>query len=532
MLHKLKIYRHQIKRWFSNDTKLKNYDLIPGPKPLPIIGNLWRYFPIIGNYDINKLNINAFENYNNYGSLVREVIFGKHSILHCFDPKDFRIVLKSCGKYPKRRSHRALMKYRIDRPDSYNSGGLFPENGENWYNLRKKLQRYIMNSGKIKLYFEPCNKITDNLIKYIDENLDENLEIDDFHEVLFRWSLENTAALTLDIEFDVLKKNLTEELKLLIKSAHDTHAAVIETETSSDLWKIYPTKSYKKLVTAQDNMFKILKNYLDKKLNNNSEIKNVKFSEPSIFNLLINSEDLDRKDFVMTVIDLFLAGLDTTSFTSSFVVYFLSLDPVIQSKLRKEIESVLDSKNNLAEQHLRNMPYLKACVKETMRLQPVSIGTGRVIEKEIILQNYSIPKDTMIILHNQVACRLEKNFKNAQQFNPERWFKIKFTEKDLKTQCGAINENWFNHENNEKNYNSSKKESFENIDPYLVLPFGYGPRVCIGRAFSEMNIYVLIAKLLYNYEISYHYDEIGTFTKLVNVPDKAMRFRFKKINRN
>nr|WPM94881.1 cytochrome p450 302A1b [Polyphagotarsonemus latus] len=530
MLHKLKNINCHLKRWFSKELNKKSYELIPGPKPLPIIGNLWRYFPIIGNYDINKLHINAFENYKNYGSLVREVIFGKHSILHCFDPKDFRIVLNSCGKCPERRSHRALMKYRQDRPNLYNSGGLFPENGENWYNLRKKLQRFFMNSGKIKIYFDPCNKITDNLIEYIDDNLNNNSEIDDFHEVLFKWSLENTALVCLDIELEVLKKNLNEELKLLIKSAHDTHTAVVETETSSDLWKIYPTKSYKKLVVAQDNMARILTKYLDKKLDNDNEIKNYEFSEPSIFNLLIKSKELDKKDFLMTVIDLFLAGLDTTSFTSGFVVYFLSLNPAIQSKLRKEIELVLDNENNLTEKHLRNMPYLKACVKETMRLQPVSIGIGRVIDKEIILQNHLIPKNTMIILHNQVACRLEKNFKNAQNFNPDRWFKIKISNKNIKTMSGTINENWFNSENNEETQNLS--QSFENVDPYLVLPFGFGPRVCLGRAFSEMNTYVLIAKLLYNYEISYHYDSISTITKLINVPDKPMRFRFKKINRN
>ena len=44
-----------------------------------------------------------------------------------------------------------------------------------------------------------------------------------------------------------------------------------------------------------------------------------------------------------------------------------------------------------------------------------------------------------------------------------------------------------------------------------------------------MEIYVLLAKLIYNYEITYDHEKIETLTRLINVPDKPMRFKFKKI---
>lgn len=518
----------------SSTSKIKDYKSIPGPKPLFLVGNLWRYFPLIGDYRMDALHLNAFKNQEKYGDLVREPILGEHSILHVFDPQDIRCVLKSIGKYPQRRSHRALMKYRLDRPSKYNSGGLFPENDLVWHKLRNSLQRLFMSAKNIKQYIQPCNEITNELIDYIDHNVNYKLEIDDFHNTLFRWSLENTAVLAMDIRLGALKHNLSEQLKLLIQSTHDTHAAVIETETSSDLWKLFRTKSYRKLEKAQDNMYEILKSYFDKKMSNDQSIECASYeglkNQESIFNQMVNKSDLDKKDLFMTIMDLFLAGLDTTSFSSGFALYFLTQNLNAQNKLREEIKPLFDKTNGqFKEMHLNSIPYLKACVKESMRLQPVSIGIGRVTDTdELIIRDYKIPKGTMVILHNQVACRLKKNFKDPNKFIPERWLENSSRiDKSIETNdsnlLGAIDENWLNDLNSTENKCPSK------IDPFLVLPFGWGNRVCLGRAFSEMEIYVLLSKLIYNYEITYDYDKIETLTRLINVPNKPMRFKFKKV---
>ncbi|RWS08875.1 cytochrome P450 302a1-like protein [Dinothrombium tinctorium] len=135
----------------------------------------------------------------------------------------------------------------------------------------------------------------------------------------------------------------------------------------------------------------------------------------------------------------------------------------------------------------------------------------------------------MIITQNQTACLQEQHFEKAKHFLPERWFFRK----------------------------TSKKWS--KPSPFVMLPFGFGPRKCIGKKFSEMEIYVLLIKVNYfqllifivfslqifdknfkikqkktffleqilrNFRVEFNHGNIETKTRLINVADKPMRFRF------
>lgn len=105
------------------------------------------------------------------------------------------------------------------------------------------------------------------------------------------------------------------------------------------------------------------------------------------------------------------------------MLYYLARTPEAQLKLRKEIVELLPSKSTpITSELIAKMVYLKACVKEAMRLRPLAVGVGRLTTQDVTIGNHSIPQGTMIITQNQVACRQEENFKDADAFIPERWF--------------------------------------------------------------------------------------------------------------
>lgn len=125
-------------------SNVRSFKEIPGPRGLPYIGNVWRYLPIIGesncvinsaqsqrrfagDYKIDRLHESGHYNLQRYGHIVREHVYGDLTIVHLFDPKHIEQVFRTEGRYPERRSHRAVGKYRHDRPEIFNSGGIFCE---------------------------------------------------------------------------------------------------------------------------------------------------------------------------------------------------------------------------------------------------------------------------------------------------------------------------------------------------------------------------------------------------------------------
>lgn len=133
-------------RYVSNFSKEKKFEEIPGPVSLPIFGTLYQYLPFLGkkriielftflklilkvltgSYKFDKLHLNGFKKYQKYGPIVKEQIVPNVNIVWLFKPEDIEIMFRMEGKYPQRRSHLALEKYRLDKPNVYNTGGLLP----------------------------------------------------------------------------------------------------------------------------------------------------------------------------------------------------------------------------------------------------------------------------------------------------------------------------------------------------------------------------------------------------------------------
>ena len=130
-----------------------------------------------------------------------------------------------------------------------------------------------------------------------------------------------------------------------------------------------------------------------------------------------------------------------------------------------------------------------------MSRSSLSIGLGRVTTQETIIRNYRIPPGIMVVTQNQVASRFPQYFDDPDDFRPERWMEL-------------------------RNSNKPAPHAF------LSLPFGYGPRRCPGYRISDMNTFVLMIKLLQNFRMEYYYEDIGVTTRLINIPDQPMRFRF------
>ncbi|KAL3204706.1 hypothetical protein MRX96_011685 [Rhipicephalus microplus] len=185
---------------------------------------------------------NAQKLLDRYGTLVREVVVGDRVVVHVFDPRDMEHVFRHEGRYPARLSHRALLKYRRERPHMYNSGGLFPSNGEEWFRLRHMFQKPLMQQGGHVCLLE------------------------DFLKQLYQWALECTGVLALNTRLGCLQQGLSSdsEQSRLVEAASETHRIIMVTENGLPFWKVWNTPAYKQLVQSQDFMASVVSKYLEK----------------------------------------------------------------------------------------------------------------------------------------------------------------------------------------------------------------------------------------------------------------------------
>ncbi|XP_026472405.1 cytochrome P450 302a1, mitochondrial-like [Ctenocephalides felis] len=232
------------------------FNEIPGPKPIPVLGTLWMYWPIIGKYRWSALHHTGMKKYKTWGSLIREPVAPGVTLLWVYEPDDITTILRDEGQnfFPERRSHLALQKFREDRPHVYNSGGLLPTNGAEWWKLRSEFQKGLSAPHCARQFFKSADQITSEFCHHINEIASD---CKDFLPEISRLNLELVCYMAFDTRMNSFSK---EELdshsrsSRLIKAAEDTNSCILGTDQGIGLWKFIPTLKYKKLERAQKYM--------------------------------------------------------------------------------------------------------------------------------------------------------------------------------------------------------------------------------------------------------------------------------------
>lgn len=151
--------------------------------------------------------------------------------------------------------------------------------------------------------------------------------------------------------------------------------------------------------------------------------------------------------------------------SSITTMYHLAKNPEKQAKLREEILAKLpDKSSTLTPQNMANMPYLRACIKEAARLNPVTLGNIRTLPHDVVMSGYLINKGIEVSTSNNALMNDDQYYKDSGKFLPERFLK------------------------------DCDNAEIKGKHPFVYLPFGFGPRMCVGRRFAELEMEVLLAK--------------------------------------
>lgn len=172
---------------------------------------------------------------------------------------------------------------------------------------------------------------------------------------------------------------------------------------------------------------------------------------------------IDYKEAVGHVFSFSEAGSHTTSTILSHVLARLALHPEVQDKVRAEIDAVLKGSKVVNYEDIAEMTYLEDVITETMRIHPLVAIFKRTCTKEYkIDENLTIPKGMDVIVDAVYLQNHPQYFREPEKFMPERFVTGDYEQAAL-------------------------------------MPFGRGPRFCIGRKFAEMEMKVTLTRILSKY---------------------------------
>nr|KAF6268237.1 cytochrome P450 family 27 subfamily A member 1 [Pipistrellus kuhlii] len=197
--------------------------------------------------------------------------------------------------------------------------------------------------------------------------------------------------------------------------------------------------------------------------------------------------------------ELLMAGVDTTSNTLTWALYHLSKSPHVQEALHEEVVGVVPAGQAPRHKDFAHMPLLKAVLKETLRLYPVvPINSRVIVEKEIEVGGFLFPRNTQFVLCHYVVSRDPSIFPEPESFQPHRWLK------------------------------KSQPDTLGVQHPFGSVPFGYGVRACLGRRIAELEMQLLLARLMQQYKVvlAPETGEVRSVARIVLVPNKNVGLRF------
>lgn len=341
---------------------------------------------------------------------------------------------------------------------------LFHADGDVWRLLRQRITP-AFTTAKLKGMFPLVVKCAEKLQELVGEMIERGDECD-ARELMARFTTEFIGACGFGIEMDAINNQRSQfrELGILI------FARPLKIRLLFPLLELFPElksvlyvsdHSVEDGITAIVNKIREQRNYkpsgrndfidLLLELETKGKIVGESIEKRAADGTPVQAEiDMDVKLIVAQVFIFFAAGFETSSSATSFTLHQLAFYPEIQTKIQKEIDEVLSRHNNkLCYEAVAEMSYLDMTFKEAMRMFP-SLGVlNRVCTKKYTIPgtNLTIDPGVKIAIPIQALQMDEKYFDNPKEFRPERFL----------------------------------PKAVQGRHKYVYLPFGEGPRACVGK---------------------------------------------------
>lgn len=421
-------------------------------------------WPIFGNY------ANTILQRKTMGETVQDIcrqfpdapivgaFFGPEPVLIPQDPEVIKLIMSKDFYYFNGRD---ISAYAKKEAGLYS---LFSAYGDDWKVLRQNMTP-LFTSAKMKKMFNFIKKCAHTLEILLDSDISKCNDVD-IIDVMQRFTLQCIGACVFGVDTNTLESNNNNPFKNAGTDLADFSRLVF---FKSNMRSIWPSVFYGlgfSVLTKELNVFKDILSAVFK------QRENKKTKDENFIDLILNWKknkiltgdsikgrntnemkkvfiNVDDDVLLAQAVVFFSAGFETSAVSSAYTLYELSKNKRALNKVYEEIDAYLLKYNNKINYECTSeLPYLDACMNEAMRLYPVlGVVTREVMENYTLPNGVTLEKGLPIHIPVHHLHHNPEHFPNPDEFRPERLY------------------------SDEKN----------NIKSHTYMPFGEGPRLCIGE---------------------------------------------------
>ncbi|XP_055009232.1 sterol 26-hydroxylase, mitochondrial isoform X2 [Boleophthalmus pectinirostris] len=441
----------------GNQAKQKTIDDLPGPSQMSTLYWLFvkGYFRHAHQFQIEQSKV--------WGPLWKSN-FGPMLLVNVASAELIEQVLRQDGRTPVRTDMPHWRSYRELRNKAY---GPLSEMGEKWLHIRSILNPRLLKPKHVSSYTATLNDVVTDFIHKLswlrDTSGGQEPVVHTLVDELYKFAFESICSVLFETRMGCMEETIPEETQHFIFSvAEMLRLSQVVMIIPRPLWPYMPP--YWKFVEAWDYLFKVSGELIQKKI---SELEHKVDLDQNIdgayLTHLLLSDRMTVEEILGSVTELLLAGIDTTSNTMCWALYLLAREPEIQEQLYQEVSQVCPGGRTPTSDDTAQMPFMKAVIKETLRMYPSIPGNARLsVDKEMIVGDYLFPKNTLFHLCHFASSYDERIFPNPQSFQPQRWLR--------------------------------GSEHKSQMHPFGSIPFGFGTRGCLGRRIAELEMYLLLTR--------------------------------------
>ncbi|KAI8484221.1 Cytochrome P450 3A4 [Branchiostoma belcheri] len=343
------------------------------------------------------------------------------------------------------------------------SGGLFGTKDADWKRVRSAITP-TFSSGKLKQMAAHIERCAEGFVSNLAEKAEQGTEFD-LMEFSGAFAMDAISSTAFGVELDSLHNPnhpfVTNAKAVFDVSFFNPAGRILERLGVT----LFPREPIRFFGEAVDNV-------IDMRGSNNEGAKPADFLQ---LMLKSHNEDLDKevpsniikhgvskKEIKANAVLFWAAGYDTTANTISLTAYNLALNQEAQDKVIQELDSVIEKRGRIDYEAVQELPYLEMCINETLRLFPAAQRIDRVCKEDTEVKGLQIPAGTVVNVPVWAIHHDADIWPEPETFKPER-----FT-----------------------------KEEKESRDAYAFLPFGSGPRNCVGMRLAMLELKFVLAKAL------------------------------------